>query len=341
MLKLLKDWLVRQNCTTLALAKAHKLFLNDRYNHGKPVMPGNPGFIEKFPQNCPYVDIVHNEYSCTHGADMPLFPELRRDRNSSMRFSMLTTLRDPIERLGSQAFYRFGAGADVMHTVLRKHCPRGASPAGCRDRSDSALCKCIAAALAETLDILRVNETLWFQWIKKGLSDEKNFMGDSYTSNYYVKRIGRTTYPKSVTMYPPLRKCIKGQAPCEKIGDVNTKSVNDLGHRMHCPLTRFNLTAALEAAKLLLRDHVDFIITERLHEPVVVDIFARVLFDDQFRLHQRNISRENAGHITKTTKSNYASFMPDSVLAYLKEENKYDIELYRYATQLFQERYGI
>lgn len=287
------------------------------------------------------MDIVHNEYSCTRGADMIKRPSLRPPfavyQGHTLRYAAITTIRDPIERIGSQAFYRQGVGLAQLHKVAKANCGHEAVIYTCKVKRDPKACECSNKALLETKEILRSNDKLWFEWIFQ--STAGNFIGDFYSANYYVRRIG---YSLNKPLASPMLDCIEKSKPCDGVRIVNADSVNTLGHRMHCPTENsplLNLTMGLEAAKILLRDHVDFVLTSQFDESITADIFARVLHDPSFPKYYNNSNHENSGHVSKNI-SGYSSFMSDAVLAYITADNKYDIELYNYAVDLYSKKYG-
>lgn len=255
--------------------------------------------------------------------------------NGVTRYAALTTLRDPIERIGSQAFYKQGVGLNILQQEAKRLCGKMSVFYSCKTQPERDGCDCYRNVMNSTKAILKNNETLWFQWINQ--STPGNFMGDFYSSNYYIKRIGRSKLSK---MHRTVAKCLRQVSACDKVKSSSAAIVKNFGHSALCGAEDVDVVEGLEVAKVLLRDHFEFILTERFVEKYTTDIISKVLHDPSFLLnhHHLNVSKENFGHVSAV--ASYTSFMPAAVLEFLHEDNKYDIMLYRYAVELYNERYG-
>jgi len=103
----------------------------------------------------------------------------------------------------------------------------------------------------------------------------------------------------------------------------------------------------------VLRDHFELVITERMSGDAAKVVLQRVFGPDflsaqaqtsVLRVNNQdaisfNTSRSQTGKGSAAAESrSYTSFMPESVVAYLQKENAADIELYRYAVELFEAR---
>ena len=73
------------------------------------------------PTPCPYINVVHEEFKSIDGK---LLRKLISSRISyQVNISFITTLRDPIDRIGSQAFYGPGNIAfNTFHPALVRQC---------------------------------------------------------------------------------------------------------------------------------------------------------------------------------------------------------------------------
>ena len=160
------------------------------------------------PTKCPRVNYIHEEMSCL---DAQLMMELpTRGESVAIPFAFLTTIRDPIERIGSQAFYGSKSIGhviikDMLQTSNLTQCARyknmtaeqmklvnptaiGSSCSTDNHAAKNPTCVCFSDAMTRAMDNIRVNESAWFNWINNvvGFSDE-------YMSNYFIKRLVKRT----------------------------------------------------------------------------------------------------------------------------------------------------
>jgi hypothetical protein len=175
---------------------------------------------------CPYVSVNHQEFKCFDYNAMAMLPK-RNERSSSSRFHIFTILRDPIERIGSQAFYgEECVGTRVLEDTIYDVCVSGSDPwipkneiksmiHHCKRKPQHNLskhCQCAMNGLKKGLEILRTNETIWMDWLRK---NDFNAYGDGYKQNYYVERlVGASMYlakNDNITRSEAL-KCFQRQA---------------------------------------------------------------------------------------------------------------------------------
>jgi hypothetical protein len=220
---------------------------------------------------CPYIDIYHNEYRCLSGDVVLGFPSAEQLRNNlHTNFKMLTVLRDPIERIGSQFLHTpecYGR-RHVLQTVERLcgtrkwlgHCRSDESRGGAR----SELCKCIYNTTALAFENLKQNESVWFDWF---LRSEQGFL-EQHVDNYYVKRLGSVPVIKDRPRYYNMienQKCMKQPSNCSMKPDVfMLQKMSSFHECIGKPPTekRYTDQEALATSKELLKDHFYFLIME-------------------------------------------------------------------------------
>ena len=232
---------------------------------------------------CPNVNMIHIEMSCMRGDDIIQLP--RRDEMRNKHFSLFTTLRDPIERIGSQANYgKHSVGFIVMNDYLQMYCSQfykrvvdnfvyenilcGANPGWPQ-------CHCYKEALSKAKDNIATNESVWLKWIHGAIGFD-----DRYMPNYYTKRLvgSFSEFKKKIN------KKTANSIDCFKQGQcftengymtmVNILKVNDL-----CPLyyEKNETEVALKMAKTLLANHYDFILQERFNDTASLAAFRQAL----------------------------------------------------------------
>ena len=327
--------------------------------------------------SCPHVHIFHNEYYCLSGDMVLNYPPMKELENKKS-YKLLTVLRDPIERIGSQFFHTpecYGR-RHILETVLRE-CGTKKYLGHCRSDENrgiprTALCSCIYNATKSALNFLQRNEAVWFDWLTKS---EKGFM-EQHIDNYYIKRLasvpsfeGRPRYVNLLRSNGCLRggKCFSlepftmlehstGFHPCLESGPTGT---------------RYDDERALIIAKQLLKDHFHFFITEFYDSKSTIKNIVTSVLDDpsaallvergkwsqnsaSSRNGQIKLLNKEAGNSSQNSWSDLAShklnshvssgryrlLMPDRVARYIMEQNTEDYELYNYARQLYQDRYG-
>jgi len=374
------------------------------------------------PSKCPRVNYVHEETTCAEGVLLLDLPNrsLRKDQ-----FALLTTLRDPIERIGSQAFY---SGKSIGHHIIidmlfsnpleacsmyrnmtlkdKSFVNPTAVSSQCKTKQSgiakAKACLCFEDTLAKAMSIIRVNETMWFEWMKNvGYVDE-------YMPNYFVRRLVRSTNSRKkapdfvVRAFNRSKSCLMDPEKCSRKNQYAIlKDVFPvLGGCSKPGDKQYNVTFALEVAKSLLQNQFDFIITEyfaqektlnavrtSLHNPFDppssfmerrdnggmhtnhqdVSSLLLQLKATQARLSasasvKRKSITKNVTHseVAKSTEhkkveklrrrrlsdnivatkppTSYRGDIPPGILAHLEKENAADIELYKFALKLFEER---
>jgi len=91
--------------------------------------------------------------------------------------------------------------------------------------------------------------------------------------------------------------------------------------------------------KQLLRTHIDFIIMEKYGEYATAGAIASALNGNQSDIAR--LTKQHVGRGTFISTSTYRQLMPPSVVHYLEQENAWDMELYRHAVQVFEERSSV
>jgi hypothetical protein len=241
---------------------------------------------------CPEVNMVHEEMLALDGKSfIDNFP--RRGQRKDKSFTLLTTLRHPIERIGSQAFYGKNSIArtvimDVIEQSSNINCTD--YQAGFKNRKNAfnpvsekeycakksiansslknKICNCLDNAVIKSQEIIRTNGTVWFYWIQNVLGYH-----DQYLPNYFIRRLVSRTKnmkydhnPKS-TFYKASR-CIsddncKSEYQYQLLSDsfpINTGTgFND----KKCAVeSDYDIKVALNMSKFLLRNQLDFVIME-------------------------------------------------------------------------------
>lgn len=388
------------------------------------------------PSRCPRVNYVHEETTCVDGMllrDLPPRSE-RKDH-----FTLLTTLRDPIERIGSQAFY--GSKSIGHHMIIDllfsnpseecsyyRNLPQREKSAinptalvsQCRlpqtSPSKAKACLCVEETIAKAMQVVRVNETLWRNWMDASIG-----YVDEYMPNYFLRRLVRTTNTKppkqSVGPFNERKLCLTNPEYCldTEQYDILKSLFPTMGGCSTPKDKRYNVTVALEVAKSLLKNQFDFIITEYFGQSKTLNAIRSALhnsFDpppsfmerrDNGGMHttRQDIStmrkqletanslakansdvrtvinttrnsakknqtlrmtenKNNIGHqgeklkvsdklhrrilveesskISEKPVVSYRNDIPPGIIRYLEKENAADIELYKFAVAVFEER---
>ena len=251
------------------------------------------------PTKCPRVNYIHEETTCLEGLIAMRLPF--RGHREDATFSLLTTLRDPIERIGSQAFY--GANS-IGHKILiekiisnpsvncgyfrnlsnkEKNSLNPTSLSGnCKDLTKSDRdhkCACFRETMQSTMDIIKVNETIWFNWIKTNVG-----YNDQYMSNYFVRRLVRRTSkikpPNTlVKLFNESLDCLSFPFECKKKDQYeilkNTFPVYGLCSSINDP--NYDIDEALKIAKYLLKFQFDFVIMEFFDQPRTLGALTKAL----------------------------------------------------------------
>ena len=313
---------------------------------------------------CPNVNMIHIEMSCMRGNDIIQLPQ--RDEMRNKPFSLFTTLRDPIERIGSQANYgKNSVGFIVMNDYLQMYCSQFYKKVVdnfvyenilCAANPGWPQCYCYKEALSKAKNNIATNESIWLKWIHGSIGFD-----DKYMPNYYTKRL--------VGSFSEFRKkmnkrtfnslhCFKQRKCFSENGYmtmVDILKIND-----YCPLyyDKNETAVALEMAKKLLANHYDFILQERFNDTASLAAFRHALhisftpksglmdkIDNQgMTTGSRDINhrRLSSSHLTSlslsASTSSYRNSIPPNILKYLQRDNAADIELYNFAADEFDRR---
>ena len=305
---------------------------------------------------CPYINFVTFEGKCWDIDKLQALPP--RNKRHGSPLSLFTILREPIERIGSQAFYsREVVGCQTISRFIVGMCGRYSVHGydSYRVTSDRALdsldackqmavnlsndsrneCSCMFEAHRLAMVELKSNETLWLNWFEHS-HRQSSWYHNHYKKNYYLERMFGGIRGSNSTFTAALR-CLEGEyAECTNVPNV----LYELSAMMRCvknkhpsPITE----DTLPLAKQLLRSHIDFIIMEKYGEYSTAGAIASVLGADQHDIASISVGT-HAGASKLASSSSYRDIMPPSVVKYLEAENAWDIEFYNYAVEVFEER---
>ena len=308
---------------------------------------------------CPYVNMIHVEMSCIQAENVAQLP--RRDEIKNKHFSLFTILRDPIERIGSQANYgKHSVGFIIMNDYLQMYCSEFYKKVVdnfvyenilCETNPGWPQCHCYKKALSKAKNNIATNESMWFQWIHGAIGFD-----DRYMTNYYIKRLvgGFNEFRRKTTKNTSIDiNCFK-QEQCFKENGYITM-VNILMPNEFCPLyyDKNETEAALEKAKNLLINHYDFMLQERFNDTVSLAAFRRALHirftpksgvmdkvdNKGITTGSRDVNHRKLSSSTLfVSSSSYKNSIPPKVLKYLQRDNAEDIELYNFAVDEFNRR---
>jgi len=371
---MIKNWMIDQGCVNSTWAKGHAHMINVGWIHGRPV-PRKFTAADEVPSvstTCPHFALIHNEIACVNGIELlesttsralpPLSKVTAVPLTGTARppkLTYFTTLRDPIERVGSQAFYQNGVGTRTINEIGQKICKGVVNGVGlCKQNPKDKSCRCVERAKALAIARLKVEPQLWFKWFNS--TDLRVWQWDFYARNYYIRRLMGITIGERERRKDVAGTCLRDPSMCGQISPAKLgyNTLATLGHQMHCqtgrtePLETVDWDAALQRVKDVLRDHFELVITERMSGDASQAVLQRVFGPDFLRAQtQASIMRANSqslisfkafesksGQTNAAESRSYTSFMPESVVAYLRKENAADIELYRYAVELFEAR---
>lgn len=316
---------------------------------------------------CPNISLAHVEFSCLDGQTLLDSLDEHEGPRLNERFALVTVLRDPIERIGSQAFYgprnTFGVreiNKEVYRlcTTERKRVPRlddarhfvKSNP---KSNFTDFLSQCADQAVANTLERIRSNATMWRAWFEGDVG-----FGDAYMPNYYIKRL--SNLPMTRRYYPVFQRsveCVRNltasvastSSDVDSAAQVSFKSIRgeceksdylvmkELLSTTECKNARleseFDPATALAVSKKLLDRHFTVLVLENIkkHPELMTRQLAHVLkLSTEYvqRVLQYRKARQNPGMIH--IESSYRETMPLEVVRYLEETNKEDILLYNY-----------
>jgi hypothetical protein len=264
---------------------------------------------------------------------------------------LMTNFRDPIERIGSQAYYAHGFANRRINDRLEANCT------GCFYYSKDTICmECRKRIEIEITQELALNDTLWMQYIN-GTSTFQ----DGYLTNYYILRltsgihkVGKKTHsPHTGRNYSSkmIKLCLShSNQPCH-----THNLLHKFGSLQGCPNNKKRdvTEKMLEKAKTLLADKFELYILEYLEHPCSLKYFAKLFnissMEETAKLlavtsNDKGIKGRIGGRRHTYRKFKYRDIMPLSVVKYLEQLNVYDFKLYEFAKTLFSERlreYGI
>jgi hypothetical protein len=351
----LSNWLYQINCTAEPLNTDIERGIVD----GKLDMDSYTS-----PVLCPNINFFTLESMCWDVTKLMTLPA-RGQRNGSP-FSLFTILREPLQRIGSQAFYSRGVVGiqTIVHFIVRK-CHEYISGVNRRTRADDAFqsyerckdlevhgtldesvsedklrCSCMFDAHRLAMAELKSNETLWFDWFEHSRR-QASWYHNLYKKNYYLERMfgGESLLYNeyyNTTFHAALRCLNRG---CDE-GVANLNVLHELSTMSFCVENQFPSPITedtLPLAKQLLRSHIDFIIMEKYSEYSTAGAIASVLGADQRDIAQA-LSSQHAGAGKFSSSISYRDLMPPSVVKYLEAENAWDIEFYHYAVKVIEER---
>mmetsp|Transcript_35907 Transcript_35907/g.36589 ORF Transcript_35907/g.36589 Transcript_35907/m.36589 type:complete len:385 (-) Transcript_35907:85-1239(-) len=293
---------------------------------------------------CPSLNMVHEEYGCLDGNSIANIPT-RHHRKHILNYNLtlFTTLRDPIERSCSQAFYGKGdIGYKTFNETVKQFCGRHLTRSSLRNFHDycnkhsleskkySISCQCFSLSWNHSLEMLKSNETIWYDWM-----NQKHGLRDQYMPNYYIHRLAGFASGDIVKKkFQTAKECIFHSSQCPENRYTVLKSVVASTKSRRIKIQ--NITQSLELCKHLLKEQFDFLITENITSLVSSNAIKSALF----RIHAINMSEygvHNSGILT-TVGGTYREILPKPVRERMERENAADIELYRYAVELFHQR---
>jgi len=348
------NWLLTNNCYSKDL---HVLGLSERgIEDGRlSVQASNERPM------CPYVNLMSMENMCWDIDKLQMLPP--RGKRHGSPLSLFTILREPIERIGSQAFYsREVVGIQTIIQFIKRSClshllSREAAEDDAYDSYESCKqlqshhtssspsprskkCSCLFEAHRLAMAELKSNDTLWFDWFEHSRR-QVFYVTNLYKKNYYLERMfggNSLLYNEyyNTTFHAALRCLDRG---CDE-GAANLNVLHELSAMTIC-VKNIHPTKITEhilpMAKQLLRSHIDFIIMEKYGDYSTSGAIASFLRTDQQSV-SRIIRDSHHGAGKFTSSSSYRDLMPPSVVKYLEAENAWDIEFYHYAVKVFEER---
>ena len=324
---------------------------------------------------CPNIDILHSEFECMNANSKKYIPSFGKAR-AQHNISFFTTLRHPISRIISQAFYSgvaFKVVAERISTGCSNFFPNMTKKNynhvyhmynKCNDygktvdsqnrmpKYHEGMCNCVKENHDDAMQFLRTDETVWLDWIKNDVG-----FSDRYVDNYFIKRL----YVNESLFPLPKQSCWLKSTCKDQSGYNNLKSFIQTPYRL-CNPNDYNLKKgfaprkAMLHVKSLLRDKFDFLILEQMHSPQSLIALNRIFHYDMTALEraiyaygrrgvEHNTSEFSTDNTSKTKNAQVNTsigegIMPPSIQKLLYKRNAEDIELYNYAVKLFFKRYS-
>ena len=341
-LNLVHRWLIHHKCIPHD-ESSHKIFLGS-YEGYRPMSTSSNSVCRNF-------EFRHIERYCLQAQQLlKVFPQ--KLNRTSARLSFFTVLRDPIERIGSQAFYgplHLAFGRFEIDKSIQEIC----YPSSMKDK----YCVKYATRLAE--ERISSNASLWFKWI-----NEKNASTslDMYNKNYYVHRMAGGVDVRHYARLKSSTACLKNPSSCPDghfpMNLVTPQNGKESIHSLLCNITsrttcsRFRPQMLSDAAftefRLLAQQaliaHFSFLILEDMGSEKSIRILKHVLNEPSADLMQTLINHGNSGLLVRARdkqdrlpKLSYRSLMPPEVVEFLVQDNKEDIEFYNFAKRLYNQ----
>lgn len=181
MSSLISDWMESRKCFTSTIKV-------EEYKDPGSYMIGLEKGI-RYP--CPHLQVVENEYKfvATNGIIKNKFGLVMNKDKVAMRGSTLTSLRHPIDRIGSQAFFKTGVfDRSIFEKVVLRSVAAECGDAGekamqTRIFKNELIKSCVDNATATGMRKVKESPALWNQWM-----ETKSFH-DDYMPNYYIRRL--------------------------------------------------------------------------------------------------------------------------------------------------------
>jgi len=320
---------------------------------------------------CPHVRFKSIEGECWDIDKIKALPP--RHHRNGVPLTLFTILRDPIERIGSQAFYsRNVVGIQTIVRFINQQCPEYLNvrpkDLACLSKAQDAFdsyetckrmenehkltlpydkqkCGCIFAAHESAIVELKSNASLWMEWFAYSTS-QFGWYHNFYKKNYYFWRLfggsNDLTRPRVNQSFHYALRCLEEQGGCDDRDKpthdfdafLELSALSGCAHTLqHPPIVDYDV---LTTGKELLRTHIDFIIMEKYGEYSTAGAIASALKGNQTDIAR--LTRQHVGRGKFISTSSYRYLMPPSIVRYLEQENEWDMELYRHAVQVFQER---
>ena len=283
--------------------------------------------LTALPAPCPFVNVVHEEFATLDGK--LLRNVFNKSLNRQLNISFITSLRHPIERIGSQAFY--GPNNIVYNSFklsFLNQCNQSISEReiyksfkNCinlsRNYKKRKFCLCFLKAKQIVIEQLHTNNTIWFDWMDKEIG-----FHDVYLPNYYIHRL--TAYqmnPHDIKLFSKARECLEYHHLCSADlidGYYRLKKIFRAGFVYDHKYLKSPVTPqVLELAKILIRDVFHVVILEKINHPYTNTILSTALFDLYHpQYNKKNISKiigRNRGSFSDLGITNYTDFMPPKV----------------------------
>ena len=276
----------------------------------------------KHPSKCPEINYIHEEMMSFHGKYYVEMNVPMRGKRKDKTFSLLTTIRDPIERIGSQAFYgKYSVARTTVNDIIRnsndsscgfylelQKTKQGFNPIAeaeiCSVKNTGSrliACNCFNKAMNQTKEVIRTNESVWYNWIH-------NIVGyqDEYMPNYFIKRLVATT--REDNQVKMIAKKFNQSRYCLQTGNCTKEDQYEILSGIF-PTTpgvgfdrghpddnggEYDLNHALNISKTLLRNHFDFIIMDYFSEPRSTIALSRALHSSLY-LSEQTKENDNSG----------------------------------------------